>query len=130
MSVPLPSAVLAITQRVNSTMPSCSKSSATCRAIWARCSGAAMLDRIDEVQTIDVREELKDRFIGTYWFYLEGMEFRPGFRLTKREAALAAVFETLHDSVDAIPVELIVSTEQICAGLTPIEFEKLLTDQL
>jgi hypothetical protein len=89
-----------------------------------------MLDRVDEVQTIDVREELKDRFIGAYWFYLEGMEFRPGFRLTKREAALAAVFETLHDSVDAIPVELIASTEQIYAGLAPIEFEKLLTDQL
>jgi hypothetical protein len=67
----------------------------------------------EEAKSIDVAEELKDRFLGAYFWYLEGMEFAPGFKLSVESEAAAVLFEALHDSVDAIPQELIASTAAV-----------------
>lgn len=89
-----------------------------------------MVDVAQEIPAIDVAEELKDRFLGMYWWYLEGMEFRPGFKLSKKETVLAKVFEKLHDSVDAIPVDMMTATRALYAQMSPLEFENILEEHL
>jgi hypothetical protein len=89
-----------------------------------------MVDVIEEAKALDVGEELKDRFLGAYFWYLEGMEFAPGFAPSVESEAAADLFEALHDSVDTIPQELIESTEQLYARSTPMDFEKVLGDNL
>jgi hypothetical protein len=89
-----------------------------------------VVDAIEETKAIDVAEELKDNFLGAYFWYLEGMEFAPGYKLSVESEAAADLFEALHDSVDAIPQDLITSTEQLYASLMPTDFEKVLGDSL
>lgn len=73
---------------------------------------------------MNVADELKDRFIGMYFFVMEGMEFRPGFILTDGEYAVAHRFEALHDSVDAIPEHVRIATEALVAKTEPLVFER------
>jgi hypothetical protein len=89
-----------------------------------------MVDVIEEAKAIDVAEELKDRFLGAYFWYLEGMEFAPGFKLSVESDAAADLFEALHDSVDAIPRDMIATTERLYARLTSMDFENVLGDNL
>lgn len=73
---------------------------------------------------MSVAEELKDRFIGMYFFVMEGMEFRPGFILTDEEYAVAHQFDALHDSVDAIPDHVCIAAEALVAKTEPLVFER------
>lgn len=73
---------------------------------------------------MNVAEELKDRFIGMYFFVMKGMEFRPGFILTDEEYGVARRFEVLHDSVDSIPEHVRIATEALVAKTEPLVFER------